>query len=347
MVTDPLKHREEAVEPELAVIDPHHHVWDELTHSLATPYTFDQLIEDRNGGHRIVATVYAECSSHWRTDGPEELRPVGETEWIAGQDLPEGVMASIVGYADLRLGNDVRPVLEAHRAAAGDRFAGIRHSTAWDPHDDVPNTARAMPPGTLTTPRFVAGVRVLGRLGMTFDGWMYFHQIPELIQLAQMVPEVTMVLDHLGGPAGIGHYGRDRAAMLSVWRENITAVAKLPNVVLKVGGLGFPWFVPDDVVAAMRASDDIARYWRSEVEFAIDAFGPDRSMFESDFPVDSRAGDYITLWNAFKKLSRGYSPDERTDLLAGTAARVYGLEEYLPQRGRPIAPSTQRISPAE
>lgn len=204
-----------------------------------------------------------------------------------------------------------------------------------------------MPPGTLTSPDFVAGVRALGRLGMTFDGWMYFHQIPELVELAQLVPEVTMVLDHLGGPAGIGPYGRDRAAMLSAWRENIASVAKLPNVVLKVGGLGFPWFVADDVAAAMGSSDDIARYWRAEVESAIDAFGPARCMFESDFPVDSRAGDYVTLWNAFKKLSRGYSPEERLDLLAGTAARVYGLEAYLPQRPLSPAAPTQRIPPAE
>lgn len=337
-----LEHREQAIEPELPVIDPHHHIWDELSHGLATPYSFDQLLHDLNGGHRVVATVYAECTSHWRTEGPADFRPVGETEWIVGTDLPDGVMASIVGYADLRLGAGVQPVLEAHRAAAGSRFSGVRHSTVWDPHEDVPNTARAVPPGTLTSPEFVEGVRALGRLGMTFDAWMYFHQLPELVELARTVPEVTMVLDHLGGPAGIGYYQGDRAAVLAAWRENLMAVAGMPNVVLKVGGLGFPWFVPDADVAAMRTSDDIVAYWRPEVEFAIDAFGPSRCMFESDFPVDSRAGDYVTLWNACKKLSQGYSPEERRELLAGTAARVYGLESYVPQEASPMdAPTTE------
>jgi predicted TIM-barrel fold metal-dependent hydrolase len=160
---------------------------------------------------------------------------------------------------------------------------------------------------------------------MTFDGWMYFHQIPELIELARAVPDARIVLDHLGGPAGIGAYARDRQGMLSQWRLNIAAAARMDNIHLKIGGLGFPWFVPDEVAAGLTDSDLIAAYWQPEVDFAIDAFGSDRCMLESDFPVDGRLCDYVTLWNAFKKLTSGRSAAERDALFVGTAARVYGI----------------------
>jgi L-fuconolactonase len=316
---------EAAIEPELPVVDAHHHVWDRADHAMATHYPVERLLHDLAGGHNVVGTVYAECSSHFRSDGPEELRPVGETEWLVEQSLPPGVVGAIVGFADLRLGAGVRPVLEAHREAAGDRFAGVRFSTAWDPHPDVPNTGRNMPPGTLLQSSVVEGVRLLGDLDMTLDAWMYFHQIPELVEVAQASPGTRIVLDHLGGPAGIGPYAEDRDAMLAGWRQAITAAARLENVCLKIGGLGFPWFVPDEVVATLGDSDSIAAYWRPEVMHAIEAFGPDRCMFETDFPVDWRLCDYVTLWNAFKKLTADFSGDERADLFVGTATSVYGL----------------------
>lgn len=316
---------ETAIEPDLPVVDAHHHVWDRKDHALATLYPVERLLQDLDGGHHVTGTVYAECSSHYRPSGPEELRPVGETEWIVAQSLPPGVMGAVVGFADLLLGADVRPVLEAHREAAGRRFAGVRYSTVWDPHPDVPNTARNVPKGTLIQEPVIEGVRLLGELGMTFDAWMYFHQIPELVELARAAPDTTIVLDHLGGPVGIGPYARDREAMLAAWRAAITAAARLENVCLKIGGLGFPWFVPDDVVAALGDSDAIAAYWRPEVLHCIDAFGPDRCMVESNFPVDLRLCDYVTLWNAVKKLTADLSGHERADLFAGTATRVYGL----------------------
>lgn len=318
-------HHEEAIEPELPLIDPHHHLWDDLTNPLATEYLLPQLAADMSGGHRVVATMYAECTSHWRTGGPVDLRPVGETEWVASLDVPAGVMAGIIGYADLRAGRAAQPVLEAHREAGGGRFSGIRHSTAWDPHPDVPNTAREVPPQTLISPAFVEGVRLLGELGMTFDAWMYFHQLPDLVALAEQAPGTAIVLDHLGGPLGIGAYAGDRNEMLGTWRRNLREVARRPNVVLKVGGLGFPYFLTDAVAEGLRGSDALAAFWRAEVEFAIEAFGPERCMFESDFPVDAHAADYITVWNAFKKLSAQYSSGEREALHRSTAARTYGL----------------------
>lgn len=323
----PFTHVERAVEPELAIVDPHHHLWDDLTNPLATHYPLPRLLEDLRGGHHVVATVYAECTSHWRAHGPSELRPVGETEWIVGEPTPTGIMAGIIGYADLRLGAAVRPVLEAHRAAGGSRFSGVRHSTSWDPHADVPNTAREVPRHALSSPPFVRGLELLGEFGMTFDAWMYFHQLPDLVELARAVPGTTIVLDHLGGPLGIGPYALDRTGMLASWRENLRAVAELDNVVLKVGGLGFPYFLTDEVAASLRgSSDSIAAYWRPEVEFAIDLFGPDRCMLETDFPVDSRVADYVTLWNALKKATSRYTFSERQELFSGTAVRTYGLE---------------------
>lgn len=318
-------HRETAIEPDLPILDAHHHLWDDLTNPLATPYPLPSLLADLHGGHRVVATIYAECSDHYYAEGPEELRPVGETASIADRELPSGIMAGIVGYADLRLGAAVEPVLQAHRVAGRGRFRGVRFSTAWDPNSDVPNTARRVPPGILLHPAVVEGVRVLASLGMTFDGWMYFHQIPELIELARAVPEAKIVLDHLGGPVGIGTYARDRGAMLAQWRHNITEASREPNIAIKIGGLGFPWFVPNGVAAKLTDSDRIAAYWRPEVDHAIDAFGAERCMVESDFPVDGRLCDYVTLWNAFKKLTMDRTPEERSALFVETAARVYGV----------------------
>lgn len=318
---------EQAIEPDLPIIDAHHHVWDDLSNPLATLYPLTSLLDDLNAGHNIVGSVYAECSDHYYTDGPSELRPVGETEAVARLDAPAGVMAAIIGFADVRLGGGVAPVLEAHREAGRGRFAGIRYSTAWDPHDDVPNTARKAPPGQLVQPDFIEGVRTVGELGLTFDAWMYFHQLPELVTLAEAAPGTTIVLDHLGGPAGIGYYASHRSEMLETWRKNIRAVARQENVVLKIGGLGFPWFVPSTVANTLQSSDAIAAYWRDEVLFCVDAFGPDRCMFESDFPVDARLCDYVSLWNSIKKISADLNFAERCGLFEGTAARIYGLEK--------------------
>ena len=317
---------EEAIEPDLPILDAHHHVWDDLSNPLATHYPLGSLMADLRAGHNIVASVYAECSDHYRTSGPEELRPVGETEAVAASDAPPGVMAAIIGYADMRLGREVRPVLEAHREAGRGRFSGIRHSTAWDPHPDVPNSARKSPPGLLVSPSFVDGVRTLGELDMTFDAWMYFHQLPELVTLARRAPDTRIILDHLGGPAGVGYWATHRDEMLATWRDNITALSRMPNVSIKIGGLGFPWFLTDEVSATLVDSDSIAAYWRPEILHCIESFGPDRCMFESDFPVDGRLCDYVTLWNAFKKASTDLDPTERDAVFRGTAARIYRID---------------------
>lgn len=330
---NPLRHREQAIEPDLPIVDSHHHLWDDNAHPMATHYSTEELTYDLSGGHRVVGTVYAECSSHYRTDGPDQLRPVGETDWVMSHDFPPGILGSIIGAADLMLGARAGEVLDAHRAVAGDRFAGVRHRTAWDPHPGVANTAIPVAPGTLVQPEFIDGVRELGKRGMTFDAWMYFGQLPELVTLARAVPETTIVLNHLGGPLGVGPYASHRADMLEFWRAGIRTLAGLENIVIKIGGLGFPHFIPDDVIARLNGSQEIADYWSDEVRFCIDAFGPERSMCESDFPVDSRLCDYVTLWNVFKLLTSDLAPAERDGVLRGTASRVYSF----PSDERPLS----------
>lgn len=325
MRNEPLAHREAAFEPELPIVDPHHHLWDVLTNPLATWYTLPELMTDLAGGHQVLATVYAECTSHWYTEGDEQFRPVGETAWVAATNLPTGIMGAIIGYADMRRGRLSRDVLEAHIEAGQGRFAGIRHSVSWDPHPEVPNTAREVPPGTMTSPAFMEGVQLLGELDLTFDAWMYFHQLPELAALAAAAPDTVIILDHLGGPISLGPYAKNRQQMLQAWRENLREVAQHENVFLKIGGIGFPYFIPNDVAATLGDSDRLAAYWQPEVDFAIELFGPERCMFESNFPVDSYVADYVTLWNALKKLTTQYSSSERLRMYAANAASIYGI----------------------
>ena len=323
--SDKLAHRETAIEPDLEIVDTHHHLWDAPAHWMATYYPIEHLIKDVGGGHNVTHSIYLECSSHYHTDGPEELAPVGETEWVASIDSPEGLLAGIVGFADVRLGKDVNRVLDAHVEAAGKRFKGIRYSSAFDDHPDVVNTARDAPPGTLLREDFQEGVRALGSRGLLFESWAYFHQLNEIKTLAQAAPNTRIVLDHLGGPAGTGPYAGKRDEMRKDWRRNLADLAQEENVVAKIGGIGFPPYLEPDVTPKLKTSADIAEYWMPEVRFCIETFGPDRCMFESNFPVDSHLCDYVTLWNAFKLMTNDLSADERSALFSGTAKRVYSL----------------------
>ncbi|CAN5256633.1 amidohydrolase family protein [soil metagenome] len=322
-----LAHRETALEPDLAIIDPHHHLWTTQAHSMATYYPAEQLITDtREGGHNVVATVFLECTSHYRTTGPAELLPVGETEFVVAQDVPAGLMAGIVGYADVRLGAGVGEVLEAHREAGGERFKGIRYSTAWDASPEVTNTARDAPPGTLVTPAFMRGVQEVGDHGFVFETWEYFHQLGEVLELSRATPNTQIIVDHLGGPAGVGPYADHREEMLEHWRSGMSALAGQENIVVKLGGIGFSPYIQPQKADSLTSSDAIAEYWGPEIRFCVETFGADRCMFESNYPVDSSLCDYVTLWNSFKRMTVDYSPAERESLFAGTARRVYSLE---------------------
>jgi predicted TIM-barrel fold metal-dependent hydrolase len=235
--------------------------------------------------------------------------------------------AGIVGHVDLRLGGAVEEVLRAHLAASPDRFRGIRHGASWDEDANVlgPLSGR-VPAGLYRDARFREGFAVLARLGLSFDAWLLEPQLPDLVDLAQAFPETAIVLDHVGTPLGIAAYAGKREARFGDWRASMRALAECSNVAVKLGGLAMPFAGFGSFDASPRASSEtLAREWKPYVETCIEAFGPARCMFESNFPVDSLSCDYATLWNAFKRLAARYSADEKTALFSGTAKRMYRL----------------------
>lgn len=326
---------EPALLPDLPIVDPHHHLWDRP----GSRYLLDELLGDLGSGHRIEATVFVECRSMWRADGAPRMRPVGETEFVAGVAAmsasggygPAAVCAGIVGHADLRAGAGVRPVLEAHVARGGGRFRGIRHITAHDPSPAVVSSSVAPPPGLLADADFRAGFAELAPLGLSFDAWLYQTQIRELAALADAFPATTIVLDHLGGVLGVGPYAGRRNELFATWSHDLRDLARRPNVVVKLGGLGMRTcgfgFTEH---AEPPSSEQLAANWAPYVETGIEAFGVERCMFESNFPVDKGSCSYGVLWNAFKRLAAGSSDAERASLFAGSARRVYRLETEAP-----------------
>lgn len=318
---------EAVLEPDLPILDAHHHLW--LAHGTSAAYAIDDLRADTGGGHRVVQTVFVECHSQYRTNGPQELRPVGEVAWVAavakeadrrGDGPP---IAGIVGHADMTVGAAVQPVIEALDEAGRGRFVGVRDNTAWD---ETPMGNNAVRGGILGEEPFREGVRTLGRLGFTYDAMAYHTQLGELAALAQACPEVRIVVNHLGIPLAGGPYRGRADEVRAQWRTGLTAVAACPNTVLKVGALirpltGDKW----DRRGRLASSAEIAAAWRDEVLFAIDAFGPARCLFESNFPVDKACYGYVELWNAFKRLTASCSSDDKRNLFHDTAARAYRL----------------------
>jgi predicted TIM-barrel fold metal-dependent hydrolase len=326
--------REPIIEPDLPIIDPHHHLWDRLEDRPGTRYMLEDLLEDTGCGHNITGTVFVQCRAVYRAAGPEEMRPIGETEFVNGVAAmsasgaygPARICAGIVGYADLRLGARVEPVLEAHIDAGGGRFRGIRYITARDPDSTFSHPAYAPPAGLLADATFREGFGRLAALNLTFDAWLFHPQIDELTALARTFPDTGIVLNHTGGPLGIGVYAGRRDEIFGHWATSIRALARCPNVFLKLGGLGMRIAGFDFHEKAMPpSSTTLATAWRPYVETAIDAFGSRRCMFESNFPVDKGSYGYATFWNACKILSHDASVPEKTDLFSGTAERFYRL----------------------
>jgi predicted TIM-barrel fold metal-dependent hydrolase len=323
-------HVEPALEPERPIVDPHHHLWDRQQR-----YLFDELLKDVGSGHSIVATVFLQCGSMYRADGDPAYAAVGETEFVNGVAAMSasggyGAMracAGIVGHADLqRLGAAVDPVLEAHIRAGGGRFRGIRNSSVWDADPSIVTVPTPPPRGLLGDARFREGFTRLARFGLSFDAWLYHTQISELADLARAFPDTTIVLDHVGGPIGIGAYKGRRAEVFETWRAAIRDIARCPNVSVKLGGLGMKvmGFGFEEKPHAP-ASEELATAWQPYLETCIEAFGVDRAMFESNFPVDKQSCSYVALWNAFKRFAASYSEAEKQALFAGTACRVYRI----------------------
>jgi L-fuconolactonase len=325
------RHKEPALEPELPIVDPHHHLW-------ARPgwrYMLDDFLADANTGHNIVATVFVQANSMYRDSGPIEMRPVGETEFVNGMAAvcasgycgKTKVAAGIVGYADLRLGGRAEPVLNALMRAGGERFRGIRNGTAWDADTSLLNPANRVAPGLLGDKTFREGFAVLGRLGLSFDALVLHPQLDEVANLAGAFPDTKIVLNHVGRLVGIGAYAGKLKEEFPRWAASMKALGAHENVYVKVGGLGQAVNgLGFENRAEPPSSAVVADAMRPYVETCIQAFGTRRCMFESNFPPDKEGFSYPVYWNACKLLTRGAGAAERADLFAGTAARFYRLD---------------------
>ena len=325
--------QEPTLEPEIPICDPHHHFWDFRPEWIPYQrYLLHELADDINSGHNVRSTVFVEARAMYRSEGPEEMRPVGEVEFVQGLAAASAsglygagrAAAAIVGHGNLNLGERVEPVLEALQAASPNRFCGIRHGVTWDPHPEVANRETER---KLSDDNFRAGARVLARMGLSLDIFLYFPQLPELADFAKAVPELTIVLNHIGGLMRVGPYANRDDEVLATWRSGIAAVAACPNVHMKLGGMGMPWLGFDWHTRNTPAgSEELAEGMGPSMTYCIEQFGPDRCMFESNFPPDKVSFSYNVMYNAFKRLSKGYSVAERAAMFHDAAARVYRID---------------------
>jgi predicted TIM-barrel fold metal-dependent hydrolase len=324
-------HKEDVIDPARPIVDPHHHLWDRG----GQRYMIEEMAADIASGHNVIATVYVDCRSMYRAHGPEAFRPVGEVEFAngvaamsaSGSYGPAAICAGIVSHVNLLLGDDARPVLEAEITAGNGRFRGIRHSSAWDADPDVAHMYATRPKGLLLDPTFRKGFACLAPLGLSFDAWMFHPQISELADLAHAFPDTKIVLDHCGGPVGLGVYANRREEIFKSWKASIAEIAKCPNVAVKLGGLAMRLLGYDfHERPKPPSSEEAAAAWRPYIETCIEAFGPARAMFESNFPPDKGQCSYQVIFNAFKRIAAPYSEAEKTALFSKTAADVYRLK---------------------
>jgi predicted TIM-barrel fold metal-dependent hydrolase len=318
---------EEPLDATLPICDAHHHLWQRP----AADYLLDDLLKDLRSGHNIDSTVAIECRYSYRAHGPEDLRPIGETEFLeslanrVGGDstIKTRVGAAIVGHANLALGDRVTPVLEAHLEASPGRFRGIRHLTTWNESDALRSDA---PQGLLADSEFRRGFGRLQRLGLSFDAWLYHPQLSELADLARAFPDTMIILDHIGAPLGVGPYAGKRDEVYQAWSKGLATLADCPNVAVKLGGIGssrsgYDWHERPQKPSSAELAETLKPY----IERCIETFGVRRCMFESNFPVEKLSNHYVNLWNAFKRITEKYSERERTALFHDTAARVYRI----------------------
>jgi predicted TIM-barrel fold metal-dependent hydrolase len=325
---------EEILEPERSIIDPHHHLW---KRGLGFDYLLDELWRDTGSGHNINKTVFMECHAFYDRDVPDHLRSLGETRTIAelcrqsaANQQGNPPVAGLVGHVDLTLAGEsatlLREVIEQHQQAGQGYLRGFRHAGAFDKNADLFFISPRGPSYLYGKEPFRKGLQVLADLGLTYDTWHYHHQNQDFCELAQAVPDCTMVLDHFGTPLGVGVYAGCRDEIFQQWKEDIRAISRCPNVYAKLGGLampdnGFGWHTGQ----RPPTSDEFVARQRRYYLHTIDCFGPERCMFESNFPMDRYSISYPVLWNGFKKMAAGFSEPEKHALFYRTAERVYRL----------------------
>lgn len=321
---------EDVLEPSLPIIDAHHHLW--IEHE--SPYLLDQLAVDLADGHRVDATVFVQAHYGYDVAVPVHLAPVGETQKVAAiaaearaRGLRARIAAGIVGFVDLTLGADVDAILDAHEAAGVGTFRGVRHSVSNDPAFPNGIVIRPAPPHLLADPAYRAGLAKVAARDLCYDAMLYHVQIPELTEMARSLPELRIVLDHMGCILGVGPYAGQQDEVFRSWRRDLAELATCPNVMVKLGGLGMivtgaAWHERDEPPSSI----ELAEAWRPYIETCITLFGPNRCLFESNFPVDKAMVSYRTLWNTFKRVVTGASEGERTALFSGNAKFAYRLD---------------------
>jgi L-fuconolactonase len=320
---------EAIVDPEQRIIDPHHHLW--RRPGGVGDYLLANLHRDTMTGHNVIKTVFVECHAEYRENGPEHLKPLGETEFVceqaqASDDRGGTVIAGIVSHADLTLGDAVEEVLVAHEELAKGRFRGIRHAGAHAEYPEVLTIAGRAPANLYDDENFRVGMKKLGQMGYSYDTWHYHYQNKAFLELAHACPDTQMILDHFGTPLGVGPYADQKEQIKKDWKKDIAEIAKCENVVAKLGGLampdnGFGWEQQD----RPPTSDEFAKLQREYYLHTIECFGPERCMFESNFPVDRLSLSYHVLYNGLKKIVADFSATERDAMFYGTAHRVYRL----------------------
>jgi len=324
---------EEVLEPTLPICDAHHHLWNRPTSNPAR-YLLDEFLEDIGQGHRIESTVFVEAAIFYSASKPVALQPVGEVEFAAGiaamaesgQYGPVRACAAIVGHADLRLGESAADVLAALTNAGGGRLAGVRHMAPWDASTEIPRVHSNSLPDLYGDAQFRKGFAHLAKFGLSFDAFQWHTQLGHLFRLAQDFPQTRIVLNHLGSPLGIGPYLGKRDEVYAEWSKGVRALAECPNVWVKLGGMGLrvSGFGFNERTEPA-GSQEIAKAWHPYFETCIQAFGPDRCMFESNFPVDRISCSYGVLWNAFKRIAVEYSAEEKALMFKEVAESFYGI----------------------
>ena len=319
---------ETPVDPNLRIVDPHHHLWDRG----GSRYLAEELHEDTSKGHNVTNTVFVECKAEYRRNSQERFQSLGETEFVAKEaerleEFSETKISGIVGFVDLGLGEELEEVLVAHDRSSSGLMRGVRHATAWsdDPEISIAHTKPTK--GVMGSKLFLKGVSKLSEFNFSFDAWLYFNQLPELLYLARVTPETNIVINHLAAPLKIGKWAETPQEVDEIWRSNLQELANCENVYLKIGGIGMDNYFANDWVNQTKppTSDEVASVWKEKILWCIELFGSHRCMFESNYPVDRQTLPYSVIWNCFQKVTDSFTESEKSDLFSSTACTVYRI----------------------